>query len=210
MELTESFTLEVPAEQLWELLTDVERIAPCVPGFDLQAVEDPEYRGSMKVKVGAIAMSYDATITFLERDDEERRAVLSVRGKEKRGPGGVTANVTSTLTESDGKTTVQMVTDVQVTGRVAQFGRGIISDVSSRMTEQFVSCLNDRLLAPEPAAAPGGEPGPSSAGTTPPPAEASAPLDLGAVTAVPLLKRAAPVALVVLLLLRIVRGRRSR
>jgi carbon monoxide dehydrogenase subunit G len=208
MELTETFTVAATADRLWDLLTDVERIAPCVPGFELLEINDPEYRGTMKVKVGAISMSYDATITFVERDDPARRAVLSVRGKERRGPGGVTAMVTSSLTENGAETTVDMVTDVQVTGRVAQFGRGIIGDVSSRMTEQFVACLSKRLLAPEPETTDGDAP--SAAPQPPAPPARPEALDLGAVTAVPILKRALPLALALLVTFVAVSRWRSR
>jgi carbon monoxide dehydrogenase subunit G len=217
MELTESFTVPVPADRLWEALVDVERIAPCVPGFTLKESDHPDYRGRMKVKVGAITVQYDATITFVERDDAARRAVLAVRGKELRGAGSVDATVTSSLVDEGEQTTAKMVTDVKVTGRVAQFGRGIIAEVSGRMTEQFVECLNERLLAP---AAPESETAvatPEAAVATPAaaalePSEAS-PLDLGAVAAVPVLKRAIPAAVALALLLvavRIVLGRRAR
>jgi hypothetical protein len=201
MELKDTFTVDVPPERLWEVLTDVERIAPCVPGFELEEVDEPDYRGRMKIKVGAIQMTYDATISFVERDDAARRAVLKVKGKERRGPGAVDATTTASLSGENGKTTAEMVTDVQVTGRIAQFGRGIISDVSSRLTEKFVANLEQQVLAsPEPAPA---EPQPSDAAVNadepaaaaappPPPAEAEA-LDLAAVGAVPVLKRLAPV-----------------
>lgn len=203
MELTESFTVPVTVDRLWEVLTDVERIAPCVPGFDLKEINDPEYKGTMKVKVGAIGMAYDATITFLERDDAARRVVLSIVGRERRGPGGIKAKVTSTLTDKGAETTAEMVTDVQVTGRIAQFGRGILAEVSSRITEQFVTCLNERVLAP-PAGSDadqdaGEEPSDDAAPTTKRAQSAgdgAAPLDLGSVAAVPVLKRAAPVVLV--------------
>lgn len=209
MELKDTFTVEVPPERLWEVLTDVERIAPCVPGFELEEVDEPDYRGRMKIKVGAIQMQYDATITFAERDDAARRAVLKVKGKERRGPGAVDATTTATLSGEGGQTTAAMVTDVQVTGRIAQFGRGIIADVSSRLTEKFVDNLEKQVLAPAPA-----EPEPEHTainGATaeepvgPAPPRASEPLDLAAVGAVPVLKRVGPplaVAVILLLLLR--------
>lgn len=190
MELTESFTLPAAVDRLWDLLTDVERVAPCVPGFTLNESNHPDYRGLMKVKVGAIVVQYDATITFVQRDDEARRVVLAVRGTELRGSGSVDATVTAHLIEHGMQTTATMVTDVQVTGKIAQFGRGIISDVSSRMTEQFVARLNELLLATAD----------SSAGTAAPPPSADAatsndaPLDLAAVAAVPVLKRLIPLA----------------
>jgi carbon monoxide dehydrogenase subunit G len=201
MQLTEDFTVSVPADRLWKLLTDVELIAPCVPGFTLTEASHPDYRGLMKVKVGAITVKYDATITFVERDDDARRVVLSVRGREPRGGGSVDATVTSSLVDQGEQTTATMVTDVQVTGRVAQFGRGIIADVSSRMTEQFVDRLNRQLLAGSPvgvggpAAAAGPVPaGAPANGAKPDPAPAAdEALDLGAAAAVPVLKRVAPI-----------------
>jgi carbon monoxide dehydrogenase subunit G len=218
MELSDSFTVPVSADRLWEVLTDVERIAPCVPGFDLKEVDDPDYRGTMKVKVGAIGMAYDTTITFVERDDSARRVVLSVKGKERRGPGGVDARVTSTLTENGAETTAEMVTDVQITGRISQFGRGIIADVNSRLTEQFVDCLNDRVLA-EPAES--GEPdapdagGSSGSGAAKPPAQPmqattapateAAPLDLGSAAALPVLKRVLPALAAVVVAILLIR-----
>jgi len=202
MELKDTFTVDVPPERLWEVLTDVERIAPCVPGFELQEVDEPDYRGKMKIKVGAIQMTYDATITFAERDDAAKRAVLKVKGKEQRGPGAVDATTTATLSGEGERTTAEMVTDVQVTGRIAQFGRGIIGDVSSRLTEKFVDNLERQVLAaPEAVAEANGtavnadEP----ALQPPPPAAAeSEALDLAAVGAVPVLKRVGPVVAVLL------------
>lgn len=198
MQLTEDFTVSVPADRLWALLNDVERIAPCVPGFTLTEASHPDYRGLMKVKVGAITVKYDATITFVERDDAARRVVLAVRGREPRGGGSVDATVTSSLSDLGEETTATMVTDVEVTGRVAQFGRGIIADVSSRMTEQFVDRLNKQLLAPSPAATDANGSDAATPATPPvggptgsPPSQDEA-LDLGAVAAIPVLKRVAP------------------
>jgi carbon monoxide dehydrogenase subunit G len=222
MEITDTFTVPVTAARLWEVLTDVERIAPCVPGFKLEEANDPDYRGSMKIKVGAITMQYDATITFVERDDAARRVVLSVRGKERRGPGSVNAKVTSSLVDKGHETTAEMVTDVQVTGRVAQFGRGIIADVSSRMTDQFVTCLNERVLSgPLPSPTPAAEPDTAAASTgdgraassgdvAPTTAEEPEALNLGAVTAVPVLKRVGPVLLGLGLLVVVARLVRRR
>jgi carbon monoxide dehydrogenase subunit G len=204
MELKDTFTVEVPPERLWEVLTDVERIAPCVPGFELEEVDAPDYRGKMKIKVGAIQMTYDATITFAERDDAAKRAVLKVKGKEQRGPGAVDATTTATLSGDAAGTTAEMVTNVQVTGRIAQFGRGIISDVSSRLTEKFVNNLEQQVLAPAPPTS--AEPlnatesptatEPSPAAEPPPAAEPAEALDLAAVGAVPVLKRVAPLVAV--------------
>lgn len=214
MELKDTFTVEVPPQRLWEVLTDVERVAPCVPGFTLEEVDEPEYRGQMKVKVGAIVMRYDATIVFAERDDEARRAVLKVSGKERRGPGSVDATVTATLSGDEQRTTAEMATDVQVTGRIAQFGRGIIADVSSRLTERFVASLDRQLLGPDErpttANGSGGPAGEESAEVAEPaPAAAAEPLDLAAVSVVPVLKRLGP-PLVVLVVLALLWRRRAR
>ena len=211
MELKDTFTVDVPPERLWEVLTDVERIAPCVPGFELEEVDEPDYRGRMKIKVGAIQMQYDATITFAERDDAARRAVLKVKGKERRGPGAVDATTTAVLSGEGGHTTAEMVTDVQVTGRIAQFGRGIIADVSSRLTEKFVDNLEKQVLAPTKAAAapevPAADGSDATERAAPPPLREAEPLDLAAVGAVPVLKRVGPVIAVAVVLFLLLRWR---
>lgn len=210
MQLTDTFTVAASPDRLWEVLTDVERIAPCVPGFELAEVSDPNYRGRMKIKVGAINMQYDATITFVERDDAARRAVLKVVGKERRGPGSVDATVTASLAGEGEQTKAEMSTDVQVTGRVAQFGRGIITDVSSRLTERFVENLDKQVLNPPTSAAQNGDV-PKIAGGAPEEEkkEEVKPLDLGALSAVPVLKRALPVVVVAAILLLLIRRKRG-
>jgi uncharacterized protein len=209
MELTNSFTLPVSVDRLWEVLTDVELIAPCVPGFKLEEVADPEYRGTVTVKVGAVTVTYDATITFLDRDEEAHRAVLQVSCKERRGGGRANATVATDLSGEGQEATAEMVTEVEVTGRVAQFGRGIIGEVASQLTRQFVDNLNTQILAAraegvertvEPNVAP-----PSRA-----PAEEPEALDLGATAVLPMLKRSAPalIALVLLCVLALFKRRR--
>lgn len=209
MQLTEDFTVAVPADRLWEVLNDVESVAPCVPGFTLTEADHPDYRGRMKVKVGAISVIYDATITFVARDDDAKRVVLAVKGKEVRGAGSVDATVTSSLVAKGAETTAEMVTDVNVTGRVAQFGRGIIGDVSSRLTEQFVERLNDQVLrdtkhpsaSPAAASAEDAEP----VRTQVEPGRQAEALDLGGVVAVPVLKRLLPLVLLGVVLVALVR-----
>jgi hypothetical protein len=161
----------------------------------------------MKIKVGAITVQYDATITFVERDEAAKRVVLSVKGRELRGAGSVNATVTSSLIDRGEETTAQMVTDVQVTGRVALFGRGIIADVGSRITEQFVERLNEQLVAapPQDAATNG-----AAAADSPPPPAPSLPshdeeLDLGSAAALPVLKRVVPIAAALALAVLLVR-----
>src|SRR5215475_12861988 len=122
MELTNEFTVGVPVERAWQVLTDVELIAPCMPGAQLQEVEGDEYRGIVKVKVGPITAQYKGAARFLERDEPGRRAVLKADGRETRGQGNASATITATL-EADGDgTKVTVLTDLHITGKVAQFG----------------------------------------------------------------------------------------
>lgn len=147
MDLRNEFDVPAPLETAWDILTDVERIAPCIPGFQLQEIEGDEYRGVMKVKVGAVVVQYQSAVEFAERDNAGRRAVMKASGRETRGQGSVSATITSTLTGDGDTTRATMVTNLTVTGRVAQFGRGILADVSNRLVAQFVTCLKNRVLS---------------------------------------------------------------
>jgi len=162
MELTNEFRVGVPVEHAYEVLTDVERIAPCMPGAQLQEIEGDEYRGIVKVKVGPITANYKGSATFVERD-APNRLVLRAEGRETRNQGNASATITATLAPDGDGTRVSVVTDLAITGKVAQFGgRGVLADVSSKLLGQFVACLEAKVLAgDEPPAAdpsPGGEP----------------------------------------------------
>lgn len=152
MELTNEFTVPVPVEVAWELLTDVERIAPCMPGATLESADDGLYGGVVKVKVGPVTVQYRGTVRFLERDDTARRAVLRAEGRETKGQGNANATITAVLVAHGDATAVTVSTDLSVTGRVAQFGRGVMNDVSARLLAQFVDCLEASLDVPAPAA----------------------------------------------------------
>ena len=152
MELTNEFVVAVPIEQAWALLTDVERIAPCLPGAELQEVEGDDYRGIVKVKVGPITASYKGTARFEEKDDTAHRGVLKAEGRETRGQGNASATIVATLSPSGEGTKVEVVTDLAITGKVAQFGRGVLADVSGKLLEQFVHNLESMVLAPAAAA----------------------------------------------------------
>ncbi|MGH9138683.1 MAG: SRPBCC family protein, partial [Acidimicrobiales bacterium] len=141
MELTNEFRVGVPVEHAWQVLTDVERIAPCMPGAQLQEVEGDEYRGIVKVKVGPITAQYKGKALFVERDDAAHRAVLRAEGRETRGQGNANATITASLVPDGDGTAVTVVTDLTVTGKVAQFGRGVLADVSAKLLGQFVECL---------------------------------------------------------------------
>ena len=195
MELTHEFTVPIGIDRAWAVLTDVEGIAPCMPGAELREVEGNEYRGIVKVKVGPITAQYQGKATITEQDAAAHRIVVKAEGRETRGQGNASANVTATL-ESDGDgTKVGVKTDLNVTGKVAQFGRGVMADVSTKLLNQFVDCLKERVLkdsGPEPAANPSPEPtaaeGPRKIESAP-----AEPVDLLGAAGAPVLKRVAPV-----------------
>ena len=146
MELTHEFRVAVPPAQAWAVLTDVERIAPCMPGAQLQEIEGEEFRGLVKVKVGPITAQYKGKATFLERDESAGRLVLRAEGRDTRGQGNANATITATLIGDGDGTKVTVGTDLTVTGKVAQFGRGVMADVSAKLLQQFVTCLEAKVL----------------------------------------------------------------
>jgi carbon monoxide dehydrogenase subunit G len=147
MELTHEFRVGVPPEQAWAVLTDVERIAPCLPGAELREVEGDEYRGVVKVKVGPITAQYKGKAHFVEQDQAAGRVVLRAEGRDTRGQGNANATITATLTPDGDGTRVSVVTDLAISGRVAQFGRGMLADVSAKLLGQFVDCVHEDLLS---------------------------------------------------------------
>ena len=146
MELKNDFRVAVPIERAWAVLTDVELIAPCLPGAQLQEIEGDEYRGIVKVKVGPITAQYKGKATFVSKDEATHVAVLRAEGRETRGQGNANATITATLTEVDDGTAVTVVTDLTITGRVAQFGRGVLAEVSAKLLDQFVENLEATVL----------------------------------------------------------------
>jgi uncharacterized protein len=147
MELVHEFTVAVPVEQAWDVLTDVARIAPCMPGAELTEVDGGTYHGQVKIRVGPITAQYRGTASFAEKDEAARRVVLKASGRDTRGQGTASATVTAAMAEEAGSTTVSIVTDLSVSGRVAQFGRGVMADVSARLLDQFVHNLEADVLA---------------------------------------------------------------
>lgn len=185
MELTHEFTVPAHVERAWEVLTDVEQIAPCMPGAELTEVDGDTYHGMVKVKVGPITVQYKGTASFVERDEAARRVVLKAAGRDARGQGNASATVTALMTSNgDSSTTVSINTELSVSGKVAQFGRGVMSDVSAKLLEQFVSNIEADLLAPaggeETASADGAAT--SGAPGTPRPAAAGEPVRLVGIT----------------------------
>jgi uncharacterized protein len=180
MQITDEFRVDVPIDEAWRTLLDVERIAPCMPGAQLQEVEGDEYRGIVKVKVGPITAQYKGAARIVEADEADRRIVIRAEGRDTRGQGNAAANVTATLREDAGGTAVTIDTDLQVSGKVAQFGRGVMADVSSKLLGQFVECLHSTVLTHDAADAPTAEAAPSAAEQPPPEATADATTDAGA------------------------------
>ena len=140
------FTVEAPVEQAWETLLDLERITPCLPGAALEEESGDEYKGTMTIRLGPVTQKYNGTVSFEETDEESRRAVLKADGKDARGQGTASATITSTLTEEDAGTKVHVETDMHLTGRAAQFGRGVQQEVATKLINQFAECLEKEIM----------------------------------------------------------------
>jgi carbon monoxide dehydrogenase subunit G len=155
MKINNEFTVGAPIQQAWDTMLDLERIAPCLPGAAIQEEKDEgEYDGTMKVKIGPITANYKGTVKFEEVDEDNHRAVLQATGRDARGQGTASATIVSTLQEEGDGTKVSVETDMKLTGRAAQFGRGIAQDVATKMLDQFSSCLEEEITGgPEEGAA---------------------------------------------------------
>jgi carbon monoxide dehydrogenase subunit G len=240
LDLNHSFTVPASVADTWKTFEDIESVAGCFPGATVTEVAGDDFKGSCKVKLGPIAMVYSGTGTFLEKDEAARKFVIDAKGKDKRGNGTAGAKVTATFAEEGPDSTrVDVVTDLAITGKPAQFGRGVIEDVSNKLLDQFVACLKDKVGAPpaaeptpaETTEAPAAEPAaaapsaPAQPAPTPAPSPAASSssrpsssssddnaLDLGA-TVIPILARTygpqAVIALVALLVGWLI-GRRGR
>ena len=152
MQLENTFTIDAPIEKAWEALNTPETVAPCFPGATLTEYEGDTFTGTVKVKLGPISLTYKGKGVYKERDDAAHRVVIDATGRDSRGNGTAEATVTGTMV-ADGpdKTSVTMVTDMKITGRPAQFGRGVISDVADKIIGQFAACVASKLQAGEPA-----------------------------------------------------------
>ena len=215
MQLENSFTVPSDTETAWQTLLNVEAIAPCMPGATLESVDGDDFSGNVKVKLGPVSMGNGGTASFLSKDESRHTAVIKGTGKEKRGTGTAQANVSLVLTaEDESRTRVDVTTDLMITGKAAQFGRGVMQDVASRLVDQFASNLETVIAARSGGTDSSAADGPSddpagggdsaavgtSEGSAAPPASPPAPiqqaeaLDLGSVAAAPVLKRVVPVA----------------
>jgi uncharacterized protein len=149
VKIEDSFQVDVPVDEAWKVLLDLERIAPCLPGAQLTEVEGDEYRGTVKIKVGPITAQYKGVAKIEEADEANRKVVLQAEGRDTRGQGNASATVTATLVPEGTSTTVNIDTDLNITGKVAQFGRGVMADVSSKLLGQFADNLKKDVLSGE-------------------------------------------------------------
>jgi carbon monoxide dehydrogenase subunit G len=239
VDLQHSFSVPIGVEEAWAAFTDIERIAPCLPGAAITSVDGDEFTGTAKVKLGPISLQYAGKGTWVSRDQSTYSAVIEAQGKDKRGNGTAGATISAHLEPDGTSTRVVVDTELKITGRPAQFGRGVIQDVGGKLLDQFAACLATRLAEPavdETAAAttgpaseaagqavtpegPGPVPAAPAASPARPAASASAPfapapepveLDLGGVVGPVLLKRLAPVGAGLVALLLLVRRLRRR
>jgi carbon monoxide dehydrogenase subunit G len=171
------FTVPQSVDALWVYLLDVERIAPCMPGAELtDTVDDHTWKGKVNAKFGPVSLSFAGTVTIQERDDVAHRVVLSAKGMEQKGKGAANATVTSWLEPGDGVTTVKLQADIMLSGAVAQLSRGLLPEVSKKLTQEFADCLQASMDAGGAAASPGAaSPGSTSPGSTSVPASSDSP-----------------------------------
>ncbi len=226
MDLSHQFTVPTGVEETWAHFQDIAGLAGCFPGATVTEAEGDTFSGSVKVKLGPIALVYNGSGTFVEKDDAAHRFVVDAKGKDKRGNGTAGAVVTLAMAESaSGGTDVDVRTDLNVTGKPAQFGRSGMQDVSDKLLGQFVACLEERLTgSPEPEPETASDPEPAAAAPSPigsaPSAQASGgqhrndddALDLGATVLPVLLKtyrNQIAAALGLLLVVLLLRRRRS-
>jgi carbon monoxide dehydrogenase subunit G len=212
MKLENEFTVPAPVEQAWEVLLDVERVAPCLPGAAIEGTDGDEHKGTMTIRIGPITTRYSGTVKIEEADASARRAVMRAQARDQRGQGTAAATITSTMEEVEGGTRVRVETEMRVTGPAAQFGRGVMQDVSAKLMGRFADCLAEEMAGaaatgvaaggdaaaerPEPPPGPAGDSAEAAASSAPEPRRAEEVLDLGEASREAVLKRIAPVAAV--------------
>lgn len=228
MKLENEFTVPAPVDRAWDVLLDLERVAPCLPGAAIEGREGDAHTGTMTVKIGPITARYKGTVKIEEADEQARRAVMRAQARDARGQGTAAATITSTMEEAEDGTRVRVETDMRITGPAAQFGRGVMQDVSAKMMGRFAECLaglmeEGEAPAPEEPAAAAEEPAaaaeepapaaekPEPPTPQPPPARPTAEvLDLGEASREAVVKRVAPIVVAALGLLLLRRLRRRR
>lgn len=206
MKIANEFTVHAPIEQAWEVLTDLERVIPLMPGASLTGRDGEDVQGKVKVKVGPVTSEFSGKVHFVEQDPAQHRAVIDGRGKEARGTGNAAATVTAQLHEAADGTRVTVDTDLKIVGKLAQFGSGMLQQVSEKLLGQFVESLEAELTA-------GAAPAAESVAPVAQPVEEPAPIDLLAVAGGATVKKYVPVAIAAVLalgLLIVVLRRRRR
>jgi hypothetical protein len=181
MKIANEFTVSAPIEEAWDVLIDLEQVIPLMPGAQMTGHDGDDVLGKVKVKVGPVTSEFNGKVHFVERDRDQRRAVIDAKGKEARGTGNAAATVTAVLHEAGDRTRVTVDTDLKIVGKLAQFGSGMLQQVSEKLLGQFVESLEAKLLAAhQPAAAPAVEqaPGETPKPVAPAPAAEAVPIDL--------------------------------
>jgi carbon monoxide dehydrogenase subunit G len=215
MKIDNEFTVSVPVDRAWEVLTDLEGVSLCLPGARLTGVEGEVYSGEVRIKVGPVVSEYAGTAQFLEKDDLIHRAVIDAKGRDSRGAGNASALITVQLRADDEHTVVRVDTDLKISGKIAQLGGGMIKDVSQKLLGQFVECLEGKLAAPAPSEILAAEPavvdqpdprptGPVEVPPAPEPLHAPEPLDLMSLAGGSMIKRLVPMLVVVALAVAVV------
>ncbi|RVW05474.1 SRPBCC family protein [Rhodococcus xishaensis] len=147
MKIADEFTVDAPIDRAWEVLTDLEGIAPLLPGAQMTGREGDDYLGTVKIKVGPVTSEFAGRASFVEKDEKSHTAVIDARGREKRGSGNASATITAHLDASGSATRVTVDTDMKIVGKLAQFGSGMIQQVSTKLMGQFAASLEDKLAA---------------------------------------------------------------
>jgi uncharacterized protein len=224
MKLENEFTVPAPLEQAWQVLLDVERVAPCLPGAAIEGTDGDAHKGTMTIKIGPIKTQYSGTVRIEEADEAARRAVMRAQARDSRGQGTAAATITSTMEAVEDGTRVHVETDLRVTGPAAQFGRGVMQDVSAKLMGRFADCLAEEMAGasatgvaagetagerPEPPPGPAGDSA-EAAVRAAEPRRTEDVLDLGAASRGALLKRVGPVAAGLVLAIVVLGIRRRR
>lgn len=216
MKIDNEFTVSVPVDRAWEVLTELEGVSLCLPGARLTGVEGDVYSGEVRIKVGPVVSEYAGTAHFLEKDDVSYRAVIDAKGRDSRGAGNASALITVQLRADGHHTVVTVDTDLKISGKIAQLGGGMIKEVSQKLLGQFVECLEGKLAAPPPSQILAVEPaevdppdprptgGPAEVPPTPEPLPAPEPLDLMSLGGGSMFKRLVPMLVLVALVVAVV------
>jgi carbon monoxide dehydrogenase subunit G len=216
MKIDNEFTVSVPVDRAWEVLTDLEGVSLCLPGARLTGVAGDVYSGEVRIKVGPVVSEYAGTAQFLEKDDVSYRTVIDAKGRDSRGAGNASALITVQLRADGDHTVVTVDTDLKISGKIAQLGGGMIKDVSQKLLGKFVECLEGKLAAPaaseilaaEPAVVDQPDPrltaDPVEVPPAPTPLPAPEPLDLMSLAGGSMIKRLVPMLVVVALFVAVV------